>query len=266
SDELIASQEISNDMNEALKNGQFHVYLQPKFNLHTKEVSGAEALVRWNHPRKGLVPPDDFIPVFEKNGFIQKLDEYVWEKCCQYIRSWLDRGVVPYPISVNMSRVDTLNSQLCDILKEMLDKYNLLPEYLNIEITESAYMENSVQMIETITRLKNIGFKIEMDDFGKGYSSLNMISELPIDKLKLDMSFLQRKRSKMTSESVIKLIVDLAKTLNLTVVAEGIETKDDLLFLQEIGCEYGQGYYFSKPLPINEFEDLFLAKKLHINL
>lgn len=256
SDELIASQEISNEMNDALLSNQFVVYLQPKYNLQTKQISGAEALVRWQHPKKGLIPPDEFIPIFEKNGFIQKLDEYVWEKCCQYIRNLLDKGITPCPISVNMSRVDTLNSKLCDVLKEKLNKYNLTSNFLNIEITESAYMENSAQMIETINDLKAVGFKIEMDDFGKGYSSLNMISELPIDKLKLDMRFLQKRKSKMTTESVVKLIVDLAKTLNLKVVAEGIETQEDLSFLKEIGCGYGQGYYFCKPLPYEKFEEL----------
>lgn len=257
SDELIVTQEMSNEMHDALLDGQFVVYLQPKYDLKTNKISGAEALVRWLHPKKGLVPPDEFISVFEKNGFIQKLDEFVWETSCKYVRSLLDDGIKSFPISVNMSRVDTLNALLCENLNAIVSKYGLSPKDLSIEITESAYMEDGNQMIDTINDLKQSGFTLEMDDFGKGYSSLNMLSELPIDKLKLDMRFLQKKTS-LSSHGIIKLIVDFAKTLNMKVVAEGIETKEDVNFLKDIGCGYGQGYYFSKPLPFECFRELVI--------
>ena len=263
SDDLIQVQEISNEMNDALENGQFVVYLQPKYDLSTGKISGAEALARWIHPTKGIVSPDDFISVFEKNGFIQKLDEFVWDQTCKYIRDLIDSGVASFPISVNMSRVDTMNAKLCDKLVAIISKYGLSPKDLSIEITESAYIENNSQMVETINKLKSCGFMLEMDDFGKGYSSLNMLSELPIDKLKLDMRFLQKKQTetKITSADIIKLICDFAKNLDLNVIAEGIETEEDLDFLQGIGCGYGQGYYFSKPIPYQSFKELVISNQ-----
>ncbi|MEG2639878.1 MAG: EAL domain-containing protein, partial [Clostridiales bacterium] len=163
---LANEQEITNDMNGALKHGQFEIYLQPKYNIHTNLPCGAEALVRWRHPKKGMLSPAEFIPVFERNGFITKLDYYVWEQTCQRIHSWIARGIQPFPISVNVSRVNIYNPKLVDILSELVERYDLAPALLQLELTESAYTDNPIAMKKTMEQLQNRGFTILMDDFG----------------------------------------------------------------------------------------------------
>lgn len=254
--ELLAQQEITGIMEEALNDGQFQVYFQPKCCLNTEKIVGAEALIRWKHPLKGFLHPAEFIPLFEKNGFITTLDLFVLEKSCQSLRKWIDQGYNAVPISVNISRVDIFNPNLPDIISGIVKKYNLETKYLHFEITETAYTENPRQLIDMVITLKLKGFIVEMDDFGSGYSSLNMLSDVPVDTLKLDMRFLKGNNSKDRSEDILDSIVHLAQKLNLSVIAEGIETKEDLDFLKSIGCKYGQGYYFSKPLPIDEFENI----------
>ncbi|MEG1448384.1 MAG: EAL domain-containing protein [Oscillospiraceae bacterium] len=253
---LLDEQEITGLMQEALNQGQFTVYFQPKCCLESEKIIGAEALVRWHHPQKGFLSPADFIPLFEKNGFITTLDLYVLEKTCQELRKWIDAGYNVVPISVNISRVDIYNPQLPEIISDIVNKYNLDTKYLHIEITESAYTENAKQLIDMVTSMKARGFVVEMDDFGSGYSSLNMLSDVPVDTLKLDMRFLRGNNSKNKSEDILDFIVNLAERLKLSVIAEGIETQIDLNFLRSIGCEFGQGYYFSKPLPSEDFEKL----------
>ncbi|MEG1994075.1 MAG: EAL domain-containing protein, partial [Oscillospiraceae bacterium] len=181
---------------------------------------------------------------------------YVLEKTCQELRKWIDAGYNVVPISVNISRVDIYNPQLPEIISDIVNKYNLDTKYLHIEITESAYTENAKQLIDMVTSMKARGFVVEMDDFGSGYSSLNMLSDVPVDTLKLDMRFLRGNNSKNKSEDILDFIVNLAERLKLSVIAEGIETQIDLNFLRSIGCEFGQGYYFSKPLPSEDFEKL----------
>ncbi|QSX06414.1 EAL domain-containing protein [Sedimentibacter sp. zth1] len=254
--ELIEEQEIVNEMYKALKNEQFNVYYQPKCNLITGEVIGAEALVRWNHPKKGILTPNKFIKIFEKSGFITNMDEFVWESVCRQLRKWLDSGYKIVPISVNISRIDIYNKNLCNTVASVLRKYSIPADLLHIEITETAYTENPKQLIEIIRKLKKIGIIIEMDDFGDGYSSLNMLSEVPVDILKLDLKFLNPTNKKDSNKNIIKSIIYMANELNLEVIAEGIEHSDQIKYLLNLGCNIGQGYFFSKPVEPYEFEKL----------
>lgn len=253
--DLIKEQEIINDMNIALIQNQFKVYLQPKCDIQTGKIIGAEALVRWLHPEKGLIPPNNFIPIFERNGFIMRLDAYVWETVCKLIRDWLDLGKKLIPISVNLSRINLYNPKLCDILINLVEKYDIPVKLFELEITESAYTENQQALINVMKRLQNYGFTIMMDDFGSGYSSLNMLKDIPVDVLKIDMRFLVGLNKGGRGGSILSSVVRMAKWLNISVVAEGIETKEQASFLQSIGCTVGQGFYFQKPMPISEFED-----------
>lgn len=262
---LLNEQSIVSEMKAALAQNQFQVYFQPKYDLSTEEIIGAEALVRWLHPQKGLMYPGSFIPLFEKNGFIADLDYYVWEQCCQKMKKWRDEGNNITPISINVSRVDIYDPDLPDKLISLIKKYELSPKVLHLEITESAYTENPKQLITMVTKLKKLGFIIEMDDFGTGYSSLNMLSELPIDILKLDMRFIQKEEKKHGDRSILSFIISLAKWMNLQVVAEGIETIDQVQMLRSLSCEFAQGYYYAKPMPLEQFEQHLLNARIKYN-
>jgi len=254
SESLVAEQRIVSEMQGALDNEQFEVYLQPKYVLQTSMPFGAEALVRWNHPDKGLIYPVEFIPVFERNGFIRKLDYYMWEKVCKLLRKWLDEGLNPDPISVNVSRVNMYNPHLDNLLTELISKYNIPSKLLNLEITESSYMDNPNQMNKMVTNLKNKGFVILMDDFGSGYSSLNTLKEMDVDILKIDMKFLPTGENDSRSERILTSIIRLAGRLDLPVIVEGVETKEQKEFLQSIGCDYVQGFFFARPMPVSDYE------------
>ena len=254
--QLLREQAITDSMESALSQNQFLVYLQPKYRIKDEVLVGAEALVRWNHPVWGFLSPAEFIPLFEKNGFITRLDRFVWEKACAVLHDWDERGYYPMSVSVNVSRADIYNEDLADTLVKIIEKYDLDPSRLHLEITESAYTENPKQIIDTVTTLRELGFVIEMDDFGSGYSSLNMLNDMPIDILKLDMKFIRSEMAKPKSQGILQFIINLARWMNLSVVAEGVETKAQLLRLTEIGCDYVQGYYFAKPMPCQEFEGL----------
>lgn len=252
---LLSEQSMVDGMKKAITEKQFQVYYQPKYELQTEKVAGAEALVRWIHPEKGFIFPGKFIPLFEKNGFITELDIYVWETVCQHLQECMVNKEEVVPISVNVSRADIYNPRLPDILLDLIHKYNIEPQYLHLEITETAYTENPSQLIEMVESLKAIGFIIEMDDFGSGYSSLNMLSELPIDILKLDIKFIQNESVKNSSRSILSFVISLAKWLNLPVVAEGVETKEQLDILRNMDCNYVQGYYYAKPMDATAFKD-----------
>lgn len=258
---LLREQAITDIMEPALAQGQFEIYLQPKYRIEDSWLAGAEVLVRWRHPQWGMQSPGEFIPLFEKNGFITKLDQYVWDRACQALRAWEDKGYPPFCVSVNVSRADIYNADIADILIKIVEKYDLPPSRLHLEITESAYTENPAQIITTVKHLRELGFIIEMDDFGSGYSSLNMLNEMPIDILKLDMKFIQNETAKSGNRSILNFIMGLARWMNLSVVAEGVETKGQLERLREIGCDYVQGYYFAKPMPCNSFERLIQEKR-----
>ena len=244
------------DFSAAIRQEQFTVFYQPKFNVRSENpvLSSAEALVRWQHPELGMISPAVFIPLFENNGLIQKLDTYVWQHAAAQIRDWKDRLGVSVPISVNVSRIDMYDPGLVEEFQALLKKYELLPGEFLLEITESAYTQDSAQIISTVKRLRNLGFMIEMDDFGTGYSSLNMISSLPIDALKLDMKFIRDAFRDGKDTRLIELIIDIADYLNVPVIAEGVETEEQLNALRAMGCEIVQGYYFSRPVPAVEFE------------
>ncbi|MEG2123162.1 MAG: EAL domain-containing protein [Clostridium sp.] len=259
STELAKEQAITNEMKSALKNGQFEVYLQPQYNIYTNSPWGAEALVRWNHPEKGIISPNAFIPVFERNGFITKLDYYVWEQVCQCLHTWKTQGITPYPISVNVSRVNIYNPKLVETLLELVDRYQLEPALLNLELTESAYTDNPTAMKKAMTQLQNHGFTIMMDDFGSGYSSLSLLKDIKIDILKIDMRFLSDTETAGRGENIIASVIRMAKWLNIPVIAEGAETKEQVELLRSVGCDYVQGYYFARPMPVHEYETLYLS-------
>ena len=259
---MIGEQKIAGSMEAALKNREFLVYYQPKYDLATETIAGAEALVRWKSKEMGMMPPGEFIPLFEKNGFITRMDMYVWEKVCVDLRSWISAGNKIVPVSVNVSRADLLNPSLVDTLSSLVKKYEIPPKYLHLEITESAYTEDPEQIVKIIYELRKRDFMIEMDDFGSGYSSLNMLSEMPIDILKLDMTFVRNEMERTNGKGILSYIISLANWLNLKVVAEGVETKGQVTQLKQMGCAYVQGYYFSKPLDRDEFFSLLRKSRV----
>lgn len=245
---------IENEMEQALLNREFEVYLQPKHDIRTGTVVGAEALVRWNHPREGLLMPGRFIPLFERNGFILPLDEYVWQEACRILSGWIGAGYTPVPISVNVSRIHVYNQGFGDRLIELVRHYGLPPHLLELEITESTFIEDTESLYETMQRLQREGFVFSMDDFGAGYSSLNMLKNAPVNVIKLDREFLNETVSTRRGRTVIQYTISMAKRLNLGVVAEGVETSEQAAFLLRVGCLVAQGFYFSKPLQVAEFE------------
>ena len=225
-------------------------------------MASAEALVRWDHPELGLISLGVFIPLLEDNGLILDLDQFVWREAAARIRDWKDRFGFAVPVSVNVSRIDMLTPNLKSIFKEILEENNLSPDDLTLEITESAYTGDSDQVISTAKELRGMGmgFRIEMDDFGTGYSSLGMLTHLPIDALKLDMSFIRSAFGENRDVRMIELIIDIADYLHVPVVAEGVETEEQYMVLKAMGCEYVQGYYFSKPVPHKDFDHFIVER------
>ena len=261
---LLREKSITDTMEDALNEGQFVFYLQPKYSLSTKHMIGAEALVRWFHPKWGFMSPGEFIPLFEKNGFITQLDRYIWEQVAICISEWQERGYPLLPVSVNVSRMDVYQVDLVNIFTDITQKYGIKPESLHLEITESAYADNPTQLIDTVNQLRNQGFIVEMDDFGSGYSSLNMLNQMKLDILKLDMKFIQNEMEKAVDQSIMSYIVNMSHGIGMDVVAEGVETQEQLERLCDIGCDYVQGYYFAKPMPVSKYEELL--KEIDYNL
>ncbi|MEG1560642.1 MAG: EAL domain-containing protein [Clostridia bacterium] len=265
-DRLLEVQEVLISVGAALERKEFVLYFQPQYNYKTGKITGAEALVRWNHPEKGLVFPNAFIPIIEQSGFISKLDFYVWEETCKFIRRWIDEGRGEIPISVNVSRVDVYDPKLCELMLGLIKKYDIPVSALRLEITESAYMKNPEQLVGVLSSLREAGFTIEMDDFGSGYSSLNMLKDAPIDVIKLDMRFLSDEKNKnqpteneRKSAVILKNTIQMAHDLGLIVIAEGVETKEQADNLMRFKCRMMQGYYYAKPMPVLEFEKLLPA-------
>ncbi|NLG03682.1 MAG: EAL domain-containing protein, partial [Clostridia bacterium] len=255
---ITAEISIANEMQQALDEMQFAVYFQPKYNLSTEYPCGAEALVRWEHPTKGLILPGQFISVFEKNGFITKLDYYVWEQTCCMLRDWTYAGFEPYPVSVNLSRISWCHPQLVDIMTSLIRSYDILPSLLELEITESTYMSNPKMMEKTIEALQKAGFTILMDDFRSDHSSLATLERIKIDALKIDTKFLSLDGEAGHSKIILNSIIEMAKRLAVKVVIEGVETKGQLDFVKEIGVDCAQGFYFAKPMPLNEYEQNYV--------
>ena len=254
------SERLVNDMDNALAEKQFRVFYQPKYSIKgsTPVLTSVEALVRWFHPEYGVIPPDEFITLFEENGLIRKLDKYVWNEAADQVKRWKDEGL-NIPVSVNVSRVDAFNPLLVEILSDIIKRNGIDNNSLLLEITESAYSDNSQQIINTVMLLRENGFKIEMDDFGSGYSSLNMLCSLPIDALKLDMEFIRNICDNKKNYRMVGIMIDIARLLEVPVIAEGVETKEQFDLLENLGCDIIQGYYFSKPIPADDLTVLAKA-------
>ncbi len=254
--EMLGEQEISGLMITALEQKQFVIYYQPQYNHSTGKLVGAEALVRWIHPERGLISPGVFIPIFEKNGFITKLDLYVFEEVCCFIRGCIDKGISIVPISSNFSRYDVFQPDFVEKLEEIRSKYNVPTKYLRIEITESVVVGGSQYVNGIVRKLHEYGYVVEMDDFGSGYSSLNVLKDVELDIIKLDMLFLSEESDSKRGGTILSSMVRMAKWLGMPVIAEGVEHVEQADFLRSIGCDYIQGYLYSRPLPEEQYLEL----------
>ena len=256
------AERLLDDFRTALAQKQFAVYFQPKYGIRSPKpvLCGAEALVRWQHPELGMIPPGRFIPLFESNGLIRELDHYVWREAAAQIGDWRKRLGCSVPVSVNVSRIDMMDPDLADTFCRLVEENGLSFDDLHLEITESAYTEDSEEIIRVVSGLRARGFKIEMDDFGAGYSSLNMITKLPIDALKLDMMFIRTAFHETGNTGILKIMLDISRYLSVPMIAEGVETEEQMLTLQGLGCDIVQGYYFARPMPAKDFEAYLKSK------
>ena len=251
--------QLIDEFDEALEQGQFQLYFQPKYNIEgeTPFLTSAETLIRWVHPVRGMISPGVFIPLFESNGLITKLDFWIWKKAIQCIADWKKKYNKDITLSINISRVDLYNHNLVSYLEDNLEEYGVSKDQVYLEITESAYSEETNQLVNVVDKLRGDGFKIEMDDFGTGYSSLAMLAKVPVDVIKMDMLFVSGMHSNEKRETMIQLVMDIAKYLKIRTIAEGVEDKETVDFLKSVGCSIIQGYYFSKPLPEEDFVKKF---------
>ncbi len=259
---MLGEQEIVGMMSTALQEKQFVVYYQPQYNHSTGTLLGAEALVRWKHPERGLISPGVFIPIFEKNGFITNMDFYVFEEVCAFLKKCIDKGMDVVPISTNFSRHDIFQINFVERLNEIREKYEVPVRYLRIELTESSVMGSVSHINEVIGKLHDYGYVVEMDDFGSGYSSLNVLKDIELDVIKLDMLFLSEKSESNRGGTILSSIVRMAKWLALPVIAEGVESVGQADFLKSIGCNYIQGYLYSRPVPEDEYEKILSESKI----
>ena len=257
------NEQLVEDFPRALSERQFQVYYQPKFDIRpdVPVLAGAEALIRWVHPTLGFVSPGAFVPLFEDNGLIQMLDSYVWQTAAEQVRSWKDELGFSVPVSVNVSRIDMYDPNIVSTFDQILRGRDLTTADLDIEVTESAYTQDSDQIIACVNRLRDLGFKVEMDDFGTGYSSLNMVSALPVDLLKLDMEFIRSAFAHGKDTRMIEIIIDIADYLGVPSIAEGVETQEQVEALRDVRCDYVQGYYFSRPVPAGDFAHFLVERR-----
>ncbi len=258
---LLEEAELTSKMNDALSNHEFEVYLQPKFSLTDESIIGAEALVRWKEKDGNMIYPNSFIPLFEKNGFIVELDKYVLDNVCSTISKWIKSGIKPVPISVNCSRLNLNDPNFVKNITKIVGAHNIPHGYIEIELTETITIENEEIMDELFADLRNNGFKISIDDFGAGYSSLGLLKNLKVDTLKMDRSFFTGIKESIRGEHVVDGFIKLAHNLEMYVVAEGIEVKEQIDVLRRLNCNAVQGFYYAKPMPIHEFEE-----KYHIDM
>ena len=252
-DAMLWDQKITEQLDNAILTGQIVPYLQAQVNRDGKVV-GAEVLVRWIHPDEGFMPPGRFLSVLEKNGRIAKIDQYIWECACRILRRWAFEGREDLYLSVNISPKDFYMMDVPEVIIGLADKYELDRKRLRLEITETIMMDDIDEKLKTIDKLREAGFIVEMDDFGSGYSSLNMLKDMPVDVLKLDMIFLKDTAHDERTKKIMSLIIDLAKSLDVPVIAEGVETVEQVDFLAKMGCDYFQGYYFARPVSLDEYE------------
>ncbi len=260
-EEQVWERRIEDDMEKALENHEFQVYLQPKYSTKAEKLSAAEALVRWTHPVLGFISPGKFIPIFERNGFILQLDDYMLTEVSRLQSQWISQGKSLVPISVNVSRAHFAEENLAEHICSIVDKYKVPHEFIELELTESAFFDDKAVLLTTVRKLKGFGFKVSMDDFGAGYSSLNSLKELPLDIIKLDAEFFRSVDDVSRSNLIVGETIALAKKLGMEIVAEGIETREQVDFLAEQNCDLIQGFYFSKPLPVSEFEERAYSKE-----
>lgn len=251
---------LENDMERALANHEFQVYLQPKYSTKGEKLSGAEALVRWIHPTEGFIPPNRFIPIFEQNGFILELDDYMIREVAKLQAKWISEGKETVPISVNVSRAHFTTADLAEHICSLVDSYKVPHNMIELELTESAFFDDKDILVHTVKQLRDYGFDVSMDDFGAGYSSLNSLKELPLDVLKLDAEFFRGEDTDGRGDLIVGEAISLAKKLDMRIVAEGIETREQVDSLAEKNCDLIQGYYFAKPMPVEEFEKLAFAR------
>ena len=256
------NQRLLNDLQIAIQERQFQVVYQPKYDIQCDppRLASAEALIRWDHPELGFISPGDFVPLFEGNGLIGLVDSFVWREAAAQVAQWKEKYGFILPISVNLSRPDVFDPTLIDRLVDLIESNGLDYRNIKLEVTESAYTDDAKHVLDVIGRLRDLGFEIEMDDFGSGYSSLNMLSDMPIDVLKMDMKFIRNIETSETDRRLVTLILDIARYLKVSVVAEGVETEGQLELLREGACDLVQGYYFSRPLPPEKFEALILRE------
>lgn len=248
---------VEDDMERALLNREFKVYLQPKISASQETLAGAEALVRWIHPQEGFIPPNKFIPIFERNGFILKLDDYMLEEVSRLQAQWLSEGRKIVPISVNVSRAHFTREDLAEHIRDIVDKYNVPHNVIELELTESAFFDDKKVLLNTVKKLRDFGFIVSMDDFGAGYSSLNSLKELQLDVLKIDADFFRGENVQERGMLIVSEVIDLAKKLNMKIVAEGIESREQVDFLVEQECDLIQGYFFAKPMAVEEFVEKY---------
>ena len=254
--ELKEQQQLLGELERALDNHEFCFFLQPKCNSITRAIVGMEALVRWNHPTRGIVSPGEFVPLMEETGLITRLDLYLWEEVCQMLHGWKARNENMVPISVNVSISDIAALDVAQVLWELVQKYQLEPKLLLVEITESMLAQNLKMVENTIAALHRKGFAVLMDDFGSGYSSLNMLRNTSVDAIKLDMQFIVRDSESSKGRQIVESVIEMARRLNLPIIAEGVETQEQVFMLQSMDCLYTQGYYFYKPMAVKQAEEL----------
>ena len=262
----ILNQRLLNDLRKGIDNYEFEVFYQPKFDISGSEpkLLSAEALIRWRHHELGMITPDSFVPLFERNGKIGELDKYVWSQTARQIARWRAKFGIKIPVSVNLSRVDIFEPELGNILDSILEENGLDHSAILLEVTESVYTENADQVVSVIESLRQRGFTIELDDFGTGYSSLHMLSSMPIDVLKMDRSFIFDIENNKKNVQLVALIIGIAKNMNIPVIAEGVETEQQVKILKDLGCSFVQGYYFSKPLHPTDFMTNILQNKKYV--
>ncbi len=254
--EALRKKDIENKMETALKNGEFKMYLQPKYRLKDETIAGAETLVRWQEEDGNTLYPGSFIPIFEANGFVTKLDMYMFEETCRALRDWMDRGLPMVPVSVNFSRLHLTNPYFVEMLCTCCDRHQVPRKYLEIELTETTIFDNEDILVDMIDQLHNQGFTLSMDDFGTGYSSLGLLKNIPVDSIKIDRSFFTTAKNTSRAYTVIANVLRMAGELHIHTVAEGVEAKEHIELLRELGCDMVQGYYYAKPMPRQAFEEL----------
>ena len=262
-DSALREQELSAELLEALKEEQIKIYLQPQV-VSDGSVPGAEVLVRWEHPERGLLMPSSFVEMFERNGMIAKLDQYVWEQACRQLQKWERCGHGDIYLSVNISPKDFYYLDIYKIFTELIGKYKIAPSNLKLEITETTVMENLEEQLALIKRLRAAGFIVEMDDFGSGYSSLNMLKDICVDVLKIDMAFLKKGEDEERGRNILCTIIELSNKLDMPVIMEGVETKEQVQFLTEMGCHIFQGFYFAKPMSVSQFEKTYVMNSYRL--